>query len=48
MSTKMIAERKDVPDEDKSNQFYLGLHQRALNIHTRASEMASFRRHPGA
>ena len=29
-------------DEDKSNQFYLGLHQRVLNIHTRASEMASF------
>jgi oligoendopeptidase F len=29
-------------DEDKSNQFYLGLHQRALNVHTRASEMASF------
>ena len=29
-------------DEDKSDQFYLGLHQRALNVHTRASEMASF------
>jgi oligoendopeptidase F len=29
-------------DEDKSNQFYLGLHQRALNLYTRASEMASF------
>ena len=29
-------------DEDKSNQFYLGLHQRALNVYTRASEMASF------
>ena len=29
-------------DEDKSNQFYLGLLQRALNVHTRASEMASF------
>ena len=29
-------------DEDKSDQFYLGLHQRALNVYTRASEMASF------
>ena len=29
-------------DEDKSNQFYLGLHQRALSLHTRASESASF------
>jgi len=29
-------------DEDKSNQFYLGLHQRALNVYTRASELASF------
>jgi len=29
-------------DEDKSNQYYLGLHQRALNVYTRASEMASF------
>ena len=29
-------------DEDKSNQFYLGLHQRAVSIHTRASESASF------
>ncbi len=29
-------------DEDKSNQFYLGLHQKALNLYTRASEMASF------
>jgi oligoendopeptidase F len=29
-------------DEDKSNQFYLGLHQKALNLFTRASEMASF------
>jgi oligoendopeptidase F len=29
-------------DEDKSDQFYLGLHQRALNVHTRASELASF------
>ena len=29
-------------DEDKSNQFYLGLHQRALNVYTRTSEMASF------
>jgi oligoendopeptidase F len=29
-------------DEDKSNQYYLGLHQRALNVYTRGSEMASF------
>ena len=29
-------------DEDKSNQFYSGLHQRALNVSRRASEMASF------
>ncbi len=29
-------------DEDKSDQFYLGLHQRALNLLTRSSEMASF------
>jgi oligoendopeptidase F len=29
-------------DEDKSNQFYLGLHQRAVSLHTRASELASF------
>ena len=29
-------------DEDKSNQHYLGLHQKALNLYTRASEMASF------
>ena len=29
-------------DEDKSNQFYLGFHQRALNLHTRASEASSF------
>ena len=29
-------------DEDKSNQFYLGLHEKALNVFTRASEMASF------
>ena len=29
-------------DEDKSNQFYLGLHQRAVNLHARASESASF------
>jgi oligoendopeptidase F len=29
-------------DEDKSNQFYLGLYQRALNLHTRASELSSF------
>jgi oligoendopeptidase F len=29
-------------DEDKSNQFYLGLHQRAVSLHTRTSESASF------
>jgi len=29
-------------DEDKSNQFYLGLHQRAVSLHARASESASF------
>jgi oligoendopeptidase F len=29
-------------DEDKSNQFYLGLHQRAVSLHTRALESASF------
>ena len=29
-------------DEDKSNQFYLGMHQRALNVVTRVSELASF------
>ena len=29
-------------DEDKSNQFYLGLHQRALNLVTRASELSSY------
>ena len=29
-------------DEDKSNQFYSGMHQKALNLHTRALEMASF------
>ena len=29
-------------DEDKSNQFYSGMHQKALNLHNRASEMASF------
>lgn len=29
-------------DEDRSNQFYLGLQQRALNLMTRSSEMASF------
>jgi oligoendopeptidase F len=29
-------------DEDKSNQYYLGLHQRALNLVARASETASF------
>jgi oligoendopeptidase F len=29
-------------DQDKSNQFYLGLHQRAVSLHTRASESASF------
>jgi oligoendopeptidase F len=29
-------------DEDKSNQYYLGLHQKALNLYTRASEAASY------
>ena len=29
-------------DEDKSNQFYLGMHQRAINLFTRASEISSF------
>jgi oligoendopeptidase F len=29
-------------DEDKSNQHYLGFHQRALNLFTRGSEAASF------
>jgi oligoendopeptidase F len=29
-------------DEDKSNQFYLGFHQRAVSLNTRASESASF------
>jgi oligoendopeptidase F len=29
-------------DQDRSNQFYLGLHERARNVFTRASEMASF------
>ena len=29
-------------DEDKSNQIYLGLHQRAVSLHVRASESASF------
>ncbi len=29
-------------DEDKSNQHYLGFHQRALNLDTRASELSSF------
>jgi oligoendopeptidase F len=29
-------------DEDKSNQFYLGLHQRAITLVTRASELSSF------
>ncbi|MEJ2164789.1 MAG: oligoendopeptidase F [Desulfobacterales bacterium] len=29
-------------DEDKSNQHYLGFHQRVLNLFTRASEAASF------
>lgn len=29
-------------DEDKSNQHYLGLHQRAMNLYTRASELSSF------
>ena len=29
-------------DEDKSDQFYLGLHQRAVNLLTRGSESASY------
>ncbi len=29
-------------DQDKSNQFYLGMHQRAINLATRASELSSF------
>jgi oligoendopeptidase F len=29
-------------DQDKSNQFYLGLHQRAITLATRASELSSF------
>jgi oligoendopeptidase F len=29
-------------DEDKSNQFYLGLHQRAVGLNKRASESSSF------
>ncbi|MGD8519745.1 MAG: oligoendopeptidase F [Desulfobacterales bacterium] len=29
-------------DEDKSNQFYLGMYQRALNLSTRTSELSSF------
>ena len=29
-------------DEDKSNQLYLGFYQRALNLSTRSSEMASY------
>ena len=29
-------------DEDKSNQFYEGLHQRAVSLYTRASESSSF------
>ncbi len=29
-------------DEDKSNQFYLGLHQRAVSLHARALESASY------
>ena len=29
-------------DEDKSNQFYLGLHQRAVSLHARAAESASY------
>ena len=29
-------------DEDKSNQHYLGMHQRAISLNTRASEQASF------
>jgi oligoendopeptidase F len=29
-------------DEDKTNQHYLGLYQRALGLHTRASELSSY------
>ena len=29
-------------DEDKSNQFYLGIHQRSVSLHVRASESASY------
>ena len=29
-------------DEDKSNQHFMGLHQRAMNLYTRAAEAASF------
>ncbi len=29
-------------DEDKSNQHYLGLYQRVLGLHTRASELSSY------
>jgi oligoendopeptidase F len=29
-------------DEDKSNQFYQGIHQRAVSLHVRASESASY------
>lgn len=29
-------------DEDKSDQYFLGLHQKALNLYNRASETASF------
>ena len=29
-------------DEDKSNQFYLGLYQRVINLFTRTSELSSF------
>lgn len=29
-------------DEDKSNQYYLGFHQRAMGLATRASELSSF------
>ena len=29
-------------DQDKSNQYYLGFHQKALNLFTRAAETASF------
>lgn len=29
-------------DEDKANQHYLGMHQRAVNLYTRAGELCSF------